>query len=47
LNNQKVENYKAEVNEHDFLKVGKFISESISFNKCALYPEILLFNKPI
>ncbi len=48
VNKIKIENYKAEINEKDFLVITPFhISEEISFNKEKHFEEILLFNKPI
>jgi len=48
VNKIKIENYKAEINEKDFLVITPFhISEEIFFNKGKHFEEILLFNKPI
>jgi hypothetical protein len=48
VNNQKIENYKSEIQEKDFLTIKSFhINEQISFSADNNFEKILIFNKPI
>ena len=48
VNWEKIENYKAEVNENDTLTINTlWIDEKISFEGTSDYPELLMFNKPV
>ena len=48
VNNNKIESYKAEIQENDILLIKALkINEKVDFSRDENYPEILLFNKPI
>ena len=48
VNNNKIESYKAEIQENDVLIIKPLkIDEKVDFSRDENYPEILLFNKPI